>query len=489
MPPPIPETEPAEACPALVRLLDVGGFGEVWLGRDAAGGLKAVKRIPAHARRALAREEEALLAYQRSRHLLQCPSLLPIEAVHRTGDALSYVMPLGDGTGAAHPEDPGWRPLTLAEVTEQRRSEARWFSTQQIRELLLPVVDAVMALGSAGLVHRDIKPSNILFRNGAPCLADFGLLHADSPTISAIGTPGFFAPSWYVETGGHPDIWGLACVLYTLLSGNAPDKLGRAAYRWPPQGEASLSGEARQEWLGFHRILQRATHEKPAERYLRLEDFRAALLACGCSSPGAPSPRAPGKWQHRKALLVALPAAVALFFFTLRHGARPPEAAGPTATPPGSGLPSSEPATIPSGAPGAPDREALADPVSKTDPVALEALEQAAYGAMRDMERSLVLLPNGRGLDPVNWPEIAALGRRISLGEIPRGTMETEVQRALEPADHAIGDFLEKGGNDPEVLKRHRILVQARNDVAVWVRFFFCSLIPPEPVRRSRFVR
>ncbi len=282
----MPPTPAAATPPELLRFLGSGGFGEVWLVRDTAGTLKALKRIPANARRAIAREEEALLAFQRSIGRITSPNILPIEHVFRTSEALCYLMPLADGTGALSPEDPAWKPRTLEELTRQQRTQPRWFSGAQIRHLLTPVVDAATALSHAGLVHRDIKPSNILFRNGSPCLADFGLLHADSPTLSAIGTPGFFAPSWYLETGGNPDLWGLACVLYTLLSGNSPDKLGRPAYRWPPTGEAALPAHTRAEWLRLHRVVQRATHEQPTERYLRLEDFRAALMAT--AKPPAP---------------------------------------------------------------------------------------------------------------------------------------------------------------------------------------------------------
>jgi serine/threonine protein kinase len=458
----------------LIRPLDSGGFGEVWLGRDASGELKAVKRIPVTASRALAREQEALEAYQRARHRLRCPSLLPIESVHRTEEELIYVMPLGDGTGAVDPEDPDWTPLTLAGITDRQRSSRAWFTGRQIRELLLPVVDAVMALSEAGLVHRDIKPANILVRNGATCLADFGLLHPDSPTLSAIGTPGFFAPSWYVETGGHPDMWGLACVLYTLLSGNAPDKLGRAAYRWPPQGESSLSPEARQDWLRLHRLLQRSTHEKPEERFLRLEDFRAALSSTANPEPPLPSPRR----ATRKFLL---PAAAVGILGLLFVGRSLPQAQRPP------GNPAEFPTPIPAEPTAAEQAPRTAPPVHDPASAAeFESAEKALYAAMRQIEESLVLRPDGRGLDPAHWPGIAELGQKISRREIPRSRMESEVARAMEPVDRLLRDVPAKTRLNPEDSERHRALIQSRNDLAAWVRFYFCSLIPPEPLRRSQ---
>ena len=77
-----------------------------------------------------------------------------------------------------------------------------------------------------------------------------------------------------MESGGNPDLWGLATTLYSLVTGNAPDKLGRAAFLWPPQGESAVDAAA---WSQFHRIILRATHEQASERYLRLEAFAAAI--------------------------------------------------------------------------------------------------------------------------------------------------------------------------------------------------------------------
>jgi hypothetical protein len=56
----------------------------------------------------------------------------------------------------------------------------------------------------------------------------------------------------------------------------------------------------------------------------------------------------------------------------------------------------------------------------------------------------------------------------------------------MEPVDRLLQNVPSKTRLNPEDSERHRALIQSRNDLAAWVRFYFCSLIPPEPFRRSQ---
>jgi serine/threonine-protein kinase len=111
------------------------------------------------------------------------------------------------------------------------------------REGKLPVEDAVRIAEEicagldfahrAGFMHRDVKPENILFADGLALLADFGVARAcdtapddkmTSPGI-AIGTPAYMSPE---QAAGEPgcdarsDVYGLACVLFEMLTGEPP---------------------------------------------------------------------------------------------------------------------------------------------------------------------------------------------------------------------------------------------------------------------------
>ncbi len=267
----------------LIRPIGRGGFGEVWLCRvEATGELRALKLLPASDPAQLERELGALIRYRSVASELQCPNLLPIEHVNRTGDGLFYTMPLADGTSESAAEDTTWQPWTLAAWIENRKETPAWFSSEEIRTIIVPLVNAVQRLSDAGVVHRDIKPENILFIGGRPCLGDISLLTDDAASITRRGTPGYAAPSWYLETGGNPDMWGLATTLYSLVTGNSPDKLGRAAFLWPPQGETSVDQETGNH---FHRVIFRAANEVASERYLRFEDFASSLACPQTSTP------------------------------------------------------------------------------------------------------------------------------------------------------------------------------------------------------------
>ncbi len=273
----------------LIRFLGQGGFGEVWLCRsESMGDYRALKFIPtSHADR-LEKEYEALLHFRKAAARLRSPHLVAIEHVGHSDAGLYYVMPLADGSGVADPADPAWMPVSLTTMIQGRSEMPTWFSSQEIIALILPILEALQTLSDAGLVHRDVKPENILFFNGQPCLGDISLLGVDASIITRRGTPGYCTPSWYV--GGLPDMYGVAATLFTVLTGNSPDRMGRAAFCWPPQGEATLSAEERTEWKRLHGVIRRATEEKVAERFV---DFRTMARVLSSSASVMPPPLSP----------------------------------------------------------------------------------------------------------------------------------------------------------------------------------------------------
>jgi serine/threonine protein kinase len=282
----------------VIRLIGSGGFGAVWLCQsEALGDYRALKFIPDIDPGRIQKEFDALCRYRTAAGQLRSPSIMPIEHVNRRSDGLYYIMPLADGYGSSDPLEASWCPLTLAAVIEGRRTESAWFTSEEIKGFITPILHALQLLSDAELVHRDVKPDNILFLNGTPCLGDISLLGEDSHNITRRGTPGYSAPSWFVESGGPPDMFGAATTLYSLLTGNPPDKMGRAAFRWPPQGEESLTPAEKREWQRIHNVIRRAVDERSAERFRTFDEVAQAL------NGRTDGPR--GSAKNRRLLVVA----------------------------------------------------------------------------------------------------------------------------------------------------------------------------------------
>jgi hypothetical protein len=122
-------------------------------------------------------------------------------------------------------------------------------------------------------------------------------------------------------------MFGAATTLYTLLTGNPPDKMGRTAFRWPPQGESSLSAPEKTEWQRIHRIIRRAVDERPAERFQDFSTF-AQILETGIVAEAQKS------GVSKRGILFAATAAVILLvagwlFLEYRQGTTPKPGATP----------------------------------------------------------------------------------------------------------------------------------------------------------------
>lgn len=327
----------------IIRFIGRGGFGEVWLCRsESMGDYHALKFISGSDADLIEKEHHSLGLYRNAAARLRSQHLVRIEHINRHAAGLYYVMPLADGISASDPTAADWQPLSLVSLIEARCSAATWFTSQKIIGLIRPLLDALQSLSDAGLVHRDVKPENILFFSGSPCLGDISLLGEDAAVITRRGTPGYATPSWY--RGGLPDMYGAAATLYTLLTGNPPDKMGRAAFIWPPQGEQSLPESERAEWKRLHAVIRRATEEKIGERYVNFRSMAAAVS--GAVEPAVPpaipvgKPRSPATGVKAVVFGILIVAALALFAFT---GSRKPE---DRPTPPISVAPP-QPATVP----------------------------------------------------------------------------------------------------------------------------------------------
>jgi serine/threonine protein kinase len=157
--------------------------------------------------------------------------------------------------------------------------------------LFLPVCAAVTYAHSRFVVHRDLKPGNILVEeNGTPRLLDFGIcklllanpMEAAETMTQGMGmmTPDYASPE---QVRGEPvtvasDTYSLGAVLYELLTGARPHKIGKYT---PMELERSIcetptvrASAVRPELRGdIDNILMRAMAKDPTRRYGTVDQF------------------------------------------------------------------------------------------------------------------------------------------------------------------------------------------------------------------------
>jgi serine/threonine-protein kinase len=154
-----------------------------------------------------------------------------------------------------------------------------------VLRLVAQVARALHHAHLAGVVHRDVKPANILvLPSGEAKVTDFGIARLESAshrlttTGEFIGTPLYTAPEQAKteEVDGRADVFSLASVAYTLLTGRAaflaptiPGIVHRVVYEEPDPPSRFVPGLPQD----VERILHRALAKAPAARYPTAEAF------------------------------------------------------------------------------------------------------------------------------------------------------------------------------------------------------------------------
>jgi serine/threonine protein kinase len=279
----------------LIRPIGSGGNGAVYEAFDTALGRRvALKARPMPGGAAAAREKARFLREARAAAHVRHPNVVNVFDLGIEGDVAFLVMELVEGE-------------TLAELLKRGGA----LEVSRALEILLPILSATAELHAAGVVHRDIKPANILLAReagGPPKLGDFGLSRfvEEASTLTesgvTIGTPEYMAPE--VTRGSHEaseysDQYALGIVLYECTTGAKPFR-GATSYELmhavvhgsvlPPSAlEPSLS-EA------FDRVVLRATHREPRERFESVDELARALVPF---SSGAVADR----WQSEREAL------------------------------------------------------------------------------------------------------------------------------------------------------------------------------------------
>jgi class 3 adenylate cyclase len=175
-----------------------------------------------------------------------------------------YVMELADDVLCGQKIDPdNYSPKTLS-VELARRGR---LLLSEAFELGLTLSAAAKHLHQKHLIHRDIKPANIIFINGAPKLADIGLVSRIDESNTELGTLGYMP---HGEKPGHlSDIYALGMVLYKAGTGNDPRLFPDLPVEWSAATDAAL-------FASFNQIILKAC-APPEKRYHSADALRLAI--------------------------------------------------------------------------------------------------------------------------------------------------------------------------------------------------------------------
>jgi CHASE2 domain-containing sensor protein/class 3 adenylate cyclase len=253
-----------------------GGFGKVWIARNAIGQWQALKAVYqsnfGDHRGPYEAEFNGLQRYKpvSEKH----PGLLRIDLVSRMKPEgyFYYVMELGDA------QTPGWESqpqLYKPRDLENRRKQApeRRLPTTECLRIVTVLADALSFLHSQGLTHRDIKPSNVIFVNDRPKLADVGLVADIRPleeVRTLVGTPGYMPPPPEKPGTVAADIYALGMVLYVISTGRDPGF-------FPDLATTLMERSGHAEFLQLNAIILKACQPDVAQRYRTTADMLSDL--------------------------------------------------------------------------------------------------------------------------------------------------------------------------------------------------------------------
>lgn len=202
----------------LLRVLGQGGMAQVWEAQNLVLDMRYAIKI--HAANEDAHSAERMLREAQAVSHVDHPNIIKVfdYGITQRGDPF-LVLELLNGP-------------TIKEIVSQRGRlppvEAVW--------LLLPILDALTAAHTAGVVHRDVKPDNIVcvtdaFGRVHPKIVDFGIairFEEGNDRITEVGmvlgSPEYMSPERAQgrEFDHRTDIWSISVVLFEMLTGRTP---------------------------------------------------------------------------------------------------------------------------------------------------------------------------------------------------------------------------------------------------------------------------
>src|SRR5262245_23119608 len=202
------------------RLLGRGGMGAVYLAHELALDRDVAIKVLPPEQAGAPQLRDRFRREARTAARLNHPNIVPLHTFGEVNGLVYFVMGYIAGESLA-----------------SRLSRTGPLTSEESRELLTELADALAYAHRNGVVHRDIKPDNILIdaETGSPRLTDFGIAKASftdahlTTTGQLIGTPAYMSPEQALgsaDVDARSDIYSLGIVAYQMVSGRLPFEAG-----------------------------------------------------------------------------------------------------------------------------------------------------------------------------------------------------------------------------------------------------------------------
>ncbi len=218
---------------------------------------------------------------------LSHPHILTLIDSGATEGSLYFVMPYVEG-----------------ESLRQRLDRERALPLDAALRIAREVASALGYAHARGIVHRDIKPENVMLHEGGAFVTDFGIARAvsaagDSLTLTgtALGTPAYMSPEQAAgerELDARSDIYSLGCVVYEMLTGDAPFRGPNAQavmMRRFTESPAPVRSARPEVPEAVDAAVTRALARDPADRFAAAADLATALESRSAAAPASDAPR------------------------------------------------------------------------------------------------------------------------------------------------------------------------------------------------------
>ena len=177
------------------------------------------------------------------------------------------------------------------------------FRIADIVRIMSQILGALDYSHRQGVIHRDIKPANIfLLPDGSVKVADFGIAHIDSSSLTQVGTvmgtPSYMSPEQIMglPVDGRTDLFSAGVILYQFLTGERPFAGSATTTMQKVLKEDPLPPSTLNVQISpaMDAVVRKALAKRPEERFQTAQEFADAIRVAASTTtvPVATAPAA-----------------------------------------------------------------------------------------------------------------------------------------------------------------------------------------------------